>query len=53
MDWFFYVVVVIDNKGRYWFFYIGYLIKFEFRLRGIVIDVFGYIFVCDLKIDIV
>lgn len=53
MDWFFYVVVVIDSEGMYWFFYIGYLIILEFRLRGIVIDVFGYIFVCDLKIDIV
>lgn len=52
-DWLHNAVVVTDSKGIYRFSYTGYPKKSEFRPRGIAIDVFAHILVCDSKTNTV
>lgn len=46
------VIVVIDELGRYFFNYKGYYFWIIFYLGGVCIDVFGYIFVCNVFSDL-
>lgn len=47
------VVVVIECRGRYCFFYIGHLLGLFLKFCGVCIDVMFYILLCDNRFYIV